>query len=323
MSRTAGPPGEWPRLTLALLGPTGTGKTALACAIADRLPARLVSCDAIQVYRGLEAASAKPTAEERRHPWALVDWVEPDDPVDLGRWVRAAERELRAARDAGQVPVVAGGTGLYLRGLAKGVAAAPGRNEPLRRRLDALAARRGAGFLHRVLGRLDPASAARLGTGDQARLVRALEVRMLTGVALSTLQAASWRGPDRFPLLRVGLDLPRALLYERLDRRVERFFAAGLVDEVRALLDQRGLPPSANALRGIGYREVVEWLTGRSAARDLDELVALVQRNTRRYAKRQMTWFRREHGTRWFDARDPEFAERVIDLVEQSGRRPV
>jgi tRNA dimethylallyltransferase len=306
-----------PSFVVALFGPTGTGKTALACAIAERVPCRLISCDAVQVYRGLEAASAKPTADERRGEWALVDWVEPTQDVNMGAWVRAAEAEIREAHRRGLVPLVAGGTGLYLRGLAKGVAEAPARDEALRRRLRRLAARHGGPeWLHRVLRRLDPELAAQLGARDEQRVVRGLEVRLRTGRALSEMQGGGWRGPDRWPLLRVGISVPREVLYPRLDRRVELFFAAGLVAEVRDLLEREGLPAEANALRGLGYREVTDWLTGRSEARSLDEVVEEVQRNTRRYAKRQMTWFRKETPATWHDAREPDLAERIARAIE-------
>jgi len=301
---------------VAIFGPTGTGKTALAVRLADHLPVHLVSCDAVQVYRDLRAAAAKPEGAERRHPWALVDAVEPTRDVDMGWWVRAAEEECRWAWRAGRVPVVAGGTGMYLRGLLKGVAPAPPRNEPLRARLRELAERHSVPWLHRVLGRLDPASARRIRPRDGKRIVRALEVRLATGRPLSALQGNAWRGPDRFPVFRVMLDMPRDELYARLDRRVERFFARGLVAEVRWLLEARGVSPGANALKGIGYREVVDSLRGQAAGDGLT-LVARVQRSTRRYAKRQWTWFRGEPADLVLDARRPleALVEEVLEFL--------
>ncbi|RMG47553.1 MAG: tRNA (adenosine(37)-N6)-dimethylallyltransferase MiaA [Acidobacteria bacterium] len=310
--------------TVAVVGPTGTGKTGLAAALADRYACRLISCDAVQVYRGLDAATAKPSGAERRHRWALVDWLPPERDADLGRWVRAAEAELVEAARRDELPVVVGGTGLYLRGLAKGVTPAPRRRPELRARLDAIARRRGVPFLHRMLRRIDPEAAARLRPGDRQRIVRALEVRLVDPASRPAPLQTDWRGPDRFPLLRLGLRLPRERLAERLDARVEEFFAAGLVDEVRRLLGQ-GVPRSANALKAIGYREVVAWLEEGGAPDRLPQVIELVKRNTRRYAKRQMTWFRGEPGVRWLEADAPglvDAAERiVIEWLREIGAR--
>ncbi len=303
---------------LAIYGPTGTGKTALAVRVADLLPVHLVSCDAVQVYRDLRAAAAKPEGPEWRHPWALVDVVEPTRDVDMGWWVRAAEAECRWAWSAGRLPLVAGGTGMYLRGLVKGLAPAPPRDEIIRARLRGLAARHSVPWLHRVLSRLDRQTAARVRPRDEKRIVRALEVRLATGRSLSALQGDAWRGPDRFPVLRVMLDMPRGELYARLDRRVARFFGRGLVAEVRWLLGARGVPSSANALKGIGYREVVASLRGDEPGDGLT-LLERVQRSTRRYAKRQWTWFRGEPTDLVLDARRPvdELAAEVVALVRE------
>jgi len=309
---------------VALFGPTGTGKTDLACEIADRIPCRLISCDAVQVYRELLIATAKPQCSQKRHPWALVDVADPRTDFDLGRWVLAAEAEVARAAAEGRVPLVVGGTGLYLRGLLKGVAEASPRDPALRRRLEGLAARRGAAFLHRVLTRLDPAGAGRLMPNDRQRLVRALEVVLGTGRPLSALHGWRWRGPDRFPVLRFGLSLPREELCARLDVRVETFFRDGLIDEVRWLIEERRLRPDANALKAIGYREVARWLLESQpwpAVPDPPrELIALVQRNTRRYAKRQMTWFRKEQPARWLDPRSADIAEIVEEIREFRSR---
>ncbi len=307
------------RPVVAIYGPTGTGKTRLAAALADRLPCRLISCDALQVYRDFQVATEKPRGAEARHPWALVDWAEPTRDVNLGEWVRAAEAEIRAAHAAGEVPVVAGGTGLYLRGLLKGVAAAPPRDAALRRRLEALAERRGVPYLHRVLSRLDPATAARLAPRDRQRIERALEVRIAAGASLSDLQGSGFAGPDRFATLRVGLTLPRETLYALLDARAAGYLAAGLVEEVRWLLETRHVPRTANAFRALGYRETLAWLDDPRAAGGEAALLERIQRNTRHYAKRQVTWFRGERGTTWFDPREPDLADRLAAQVRRAG----
>jgi tRNA dimethylallyltransferase len=303
-----------PPRVVVLFGATGTGKTGLACAIADRIPCRLVSCDAVQVYRHVDAASAKPSGDELRHPWALVGVADPGDDLNLADWVRAAERELEIAAAAGRVPLVVGGTGLYVRGLLKGIAPAPPRDEALRERLRATASRRGVPFLHRLLSRLDPATAARLQPNDSQRLVRALEVRIAAGASITALQGGAWSGPDRYPALRLGLELPRDLLGRRLDARVEAFFAAGLVDEVRDLLGPRRVPPGANALSGIGYRETAAFLAA-AGKEPLESLVAEVRLHTRQYAKRQATWFRRERPAVWFDPREPGLADGLAEAI--------
>lgn len=307
---------------LALFGPTGTGKTALACDIADRLPVRLISCDSVQVYRDLQAATAKPEGNERRHPWALVDWADPERDVNLGDWVRAAERELEVAWGEGRTPLVVGGTGMYLRGLLKGVASAPRRDPGERRRLYALDAKHGTPWLHRVLTRLDPETAGNVGSNDRQRVVRALEVRLSVGASLAGLQSGGWRGPDRWPTLRLGLATDRTRLYQTLDRRVDQFFERGLIEEVLWLLGPRGVPPEANALRAIGYREVVracrrEPGRGWVFAGDEASLRAEVAQATRRYAKRQMTWFRREPDTTWLDPEDPSTLEVCLERIRR------
>ncbi len=315
MSQRSAPP-----LVVAIFGPTGTGKTALACDLADRVPAHLISCDAVQIHRDLSAGAAKPRGPAARHPWALVDIVEPARDLNLGEWVRAAEREIDWAARAGRTPIVVGGTGLYLRGLLKGVAPAPARSERLRARLQGLAENRGTPLLHRVLARLDPDTAAQLAPNDRQRLVRALEVRLSTGKSLARLQDRGWSGPDRFPTLRIGLAVPRDELHRRLDERTSSFFRSGLVAECRWLRTVRGIPASANALAAIGYREVVQWLE-QPGARSEADLVAAVQRSTRRYAKRQMTWFRREQPALWLDPRDPALVERAVEEVRRAVER--
>ncbi len=304
-----------PRLAV-LFGPTGCGKTALACALADRLPLHLISCDAVQVFRALRAATAKPAGDEWRHGWAMVDVVEPSVDVDLGAFVRAMEAEVAWATRCGRWPLVVGGTGLYLRGLLKGVARGPERDEALRARLRALHARRGEGFLHRVLTRLDAPAAAKIGVRDLQRLVRALEIRLSTGQRASSLAGEAFASADRYATLRLHLDLERAVLDQRIDVRVERFLEGGLVAEVRALLAS-GLDPECNALKAIGYRETV---TALAAEGPLDEaaLIHAIRRSTRRFARKQVTWFRRETPSLALDAGEPRSA---LDAAEEALRR--
>jgi tRNA dimethylallyltransferase len=288
---------------LVIAGPTATGKTALGVRLARRFGGGIVSADALQVYRGLDAATAKPGAEELAAcPHELVDAVDPRRDFNLGDFVRAAEAAIARLAGEGRLPILVGGTGLYVRGLLKGVFEGPRRDEGLRSRLLRRAGPRGGPLLHRYLRRLDPAAASRIAPADLQRVVRALEVALLTGRPLSEQQSA-WRGPDRYPAIKIGLTTGREILYRRIDERVLRFFDRGLVEEVRGLL-AGGLPRGANALKGLGYRQVLEHLEGR---RGLPETVALVQRETRRYAKRQLTWFRKEEGLRWFDTEGEDY----------------
>jgi tRNA dimethylallyltransferase len=303
----------WPA-AVAIFGPTGIGKTELALRVADRWPTHLISCDAVVVYRELRAATAKPHGRERRHGWALVDISSAQVDFNLGDWVRQAEAELRWAKQAGRIPLIVGGTGMYLRGLVKGVSPAPRRDPELRARLHRLIERHGASYLHRVLRRLDLRTAARLGANDRQRIARALEVRLGARNLDRIEVAGDWTGSDRFPLLRIGLTCARERLYPRLDQRVERFFDDGLVAEVQWLLSALQISGQANALRAIGYREVAAAVANGT----LDgsrSLVELVQRRTRQYAKRQWTWFRSEPQTEWIDTDQSDPFDRCCERI--------
>jgi tRNA dimethylallyltransferase len=287
---------------LVIAGPTGTGKTELAVALARRIDGEIVGCDALQVYRGFDAATAKPDAVERSQvPHHLVDCVDPDRDFSLAEYVRLAESAVAAIHSRGRVPVIVGGTGLYLRGLLRGVVEAPGRDAALRERLRRLLGRFGPERLHKLLCRLDPGSAERIPPRDAQRIVRALEV-VLSGEETWSRRlerAGTWSAArERYVTVKIGLDMQREALYRRLDTRVARFFERGLVDEVRSLL-RAGVAAEANAFKAIGYREVLrELLCGGDPTAVADE----IRRNTRRYSKRQRTWFRKEPGMRWLDA---------------------
>jgi tRNA dimethylallyltransferase len=233
----------------------------------------------------------------------------------MGDFVRSAQSAIAGIVARGRLPVLVGGTGLYLRALLRGVADAPRRLPRLRERLGALADRRGAPWLHRMLRRVDPGSAARLPANDRQRIVRALEVRFQAGRTLTDLLAERPFGEERYDAVKIGLGMERGRLHRRIDERVDRFFAAGLVEEIRALL-AAGSPPAANAFKALGYREAAAHLRGE---RTLEETVRLTQRNTRRYAKRQWTWFRREPGVAWFDI-DPDAPGPFAAALAHAGR---
>ena len=299
-------------LLVLLLGPTGSGKTALSLQLAQRFTGEVVSCDSVAVYRGMEIGTARPSPEQRRiAPHHLLDIVNPTETMTAGDWARAARRIVGEIVARGRLPIVTGGTGLYLRAFTEGLAPLPPRCPALRARLAADAAIRPAGYLYRMLRRLDRPASARIHAGDQPKLIRAIEVALLGPAPIS----AAGRDPLRgFRLLRIGLVPTRALLYERLNRRAAGMFAAGLLEETRALQERWGA--GAQALGALGYREAAAVLSGAMSEADA---IAAAQQGHRNYAKRQMTWFRREPGVEWLagfgDA--PEIAAEAERLVEQ------
>ena len=296
---------------LVVVGPTAVGKSDLALRACERFNGEILSVDSMQVYRGLDRGTAKPDSRTRRRvPHHGIDLAQPGEDFSLGDFVRHAEGAIASIRGRGRLPVLVGGTGLYLRGLLKGIVDLPRRDEPLRARLRALADRRGPAALHRLLSRVDPVGASKVRPADRQRLVRALEVCFTARRGLGDLIGAMPFGPDRFATVKIGLTVERGTLYRIIDARVRRFFTEGLVDEVRGLL-AAGHPEGANAFKAIGYQETLRHLRGEST---LEEAIAMTQRNTRRYAKRQWTWFRREEGVTWFsiDPDDPDRFERPL-----------
>jgi tRNA dimethylallyltransferase len=283
-------------LVVILLGPTGSGKTALSLKLAERFGGEIVSCDSVAVYRGMELGTAKPTREERaRVPHHLIDIVDPDEPFTAGEYFRLARELLQEiAVRKHRVPIVTGGTGLYLRALTEGLFAGPERSENVRNRLRQSAERHGGEWLHRLLLRLDPKTAERIHSNDAAKLIRAIEVCVAARSPLSALLENGGKNPlQGFRLLRIGLDPPRAALYARLNERCAAMFAAGLVEETRGLLARYG---PVKALDSLGYRQARSVLDGTMS---VDEAIAAAQQGHRNFAKRQMTWFRREPEVRW------------------------
>lgn len=297
---------------VVIVGPTAAGKSDLALHIARRFQGEIVSVDSAQVYRGLDAATGKPkppAREEIRHH--LIDVADPRRDFSAGDFARLAERAIKEIRRAGKRPILAGGTGLYLRALLSGLADLPRRDAALRSALHRWSERRGEGSLHRMLAALDPAAASALPRRDAQRIVRAIEVVFTSGRPISRLIAARPFAAERFASMKIGFTARKELLAERIERRVEEFFDAGLVEEARGLL-AAGVPATANCFKALGYREVLAHLRGEI---DFAGTVALVKRNTRRYAKRQLTWFRREPGIVWFEFRErPE--ERFAEIGE-------
>jgi tRNA dimethylallyltransferase len=287
------------RPIVAIVGPTASGKSDLGIALALRAGGEVVNCDSVQVYREIEIATAKvPLAERGGVPHHLIDFVAPEVRYTAVDWARDALRLIEQIEERGATVFLVGGTGFYLRALRQPLFAAPPTDEHLRRRLEALRERRGPEHLHRLLGRLDPASARRLNSRDWPRVQRALEVRLQTGSTLTELRKRRPAAPPQAGRLRIfALNPPREELYRRINERAERHFAAGLIEEVRALL-ARGVPSESSALGAHGYRRVVEYLRGE---RTLAEAIEQTKLDVRHYAKRQLTWFRREPGVEWVE----------------------
>ncbi len=279
-----------------LVGPTAVGKTATALAVADRVSLEIVSADSMHVYRGLDILSAKASPDERaRVPHHLIDVLDVTEPFSAAEFKRLADAAIADIRGRGKRPLVVGGTGLYIKALADGIFDGPEASKEIRSRLLAEAEAVGAENLHARLAELDPKAAARIAHNDLRRIVRALEVHETTGRPISE-QQTEWQQPK--PCLMLGLGMPRAALYRRIDERVEAMFDAGAAEEVECLV-QAGIERSPTAMQAIGVAEIIGVLRGE---RTLDEAKRLIKRNTRRYAKHQLTWFRKDSRIQWYDA---------------------
>lgn len=282
-----------------IVGPTGSGKSAVAMEIAEPLGAEIVNADSRQLYRGMDIGTAKPSAAERaRVPHHLIDVRDPDEPLDAAEFVAMARRAIFDISRRGRRALVVGGSGLYLRVLRGGIFSGPSACVEIRRELEAVAHQHGVGRLHDELARVDAESAARIQRGDLYRIVRALEVYRLTGTPISEHHRRHAFAARDIETLSIALDLPRERLYENINRRFDAMVAEGLAEEVRSLLEA-GYSPERPPLSTIGYKEIAAFVRGETT---LDEAVDRAKRETRRLAKRQLTWFRREPSLVWVDA---------------------
>jgi tRNA dimethylallyltransferase len=303
---------------LVILGPTGSGKTALSLHLAERWNGEIISCDSVAVYRELEIGTAKPSRRQReRIPHHLIDIAAPTEQVTAGDYSRRARQAAADISQRGRLPIVVGGTGLYLRAFLEGLFAGPGRSEELRERLRAQAAKRGPEYLHRILQRLDRPAAQAIHANDVPKVIRAIEVSLAARRPITEL----WRGgrdPLRgFRVLRIGLNPDREQLYAQLNERAERMFSSGLVEETRELLSRYG--DSARPLGSLGYRQASQYLKGELT---LEQAIAAAQQGHRNYAKRQMTWFRREPDVIWLEGfgSDIEVQRRAEEILEANLR---
>ena len=282
-------------LLVVVLGPTASGKTALSLALAERFRGEIVNCDSVAMYREFDIGTAKPTTLEReRAPHHLFDCVAPTGHITAGEYARQARQVLDEIKAREHLPILVGGTGLYLRALIEGLFPGPQRSEELRERLRERAASRGDGYLHRVLRRLDSDAAAKIHANDTPKLIRAIEVCLASRQKMTELWQ-SGRAPLRgFRILRLGLDPERQALYDRINRRAERMFESGLIEETQRLDEKYG--DSARPLASLGYKQAGQLLR---AELTRDQALQAAQQAHRNYAKRQMTWFRREPEVQW------------------------
>jgi len=284
-------------LLVVLLGPTASGKTSLSIWLAEQLSGEIVSCDSVAVYREFEIGTAKPSAEERRKvAHHLVDVAPADGLVTAGDYSRLARQALDEISERRHLPIVVGGTGLYLRALLDGLFAGPPRSEELRERLRQRSAERGPEYLHRLLRRLDPPAAANIHANDVPKVIRAIEICVNSRKRMTEMWRAG-RDPLRgYRILRIGLNPDRTALYERINARAEQMFSGGLVEETRNLRARYG--PAARPLGSLGYKQAAQYLSGELS---LDAAISAAQQGHRNYAKRQMTWFRREPDVHWLE----------------------
>jgi tRNA dimethylallyltransferase len=285
------------RRLVAILGPTAVGKSALGIALAQRLDGEIISCDSTAVYRGFDIGTDKVPFDQREGvPHHLIDVADPTEEYSAARYAREAAAVIRDISTRGRLPILVGGTGLYYRALTRGFFPGPGRDSSLRARLTRVADRRGSERLHRMLRRVDPASAERIPPRDRKRVIRALEVYRLTGRPLTEHFARTEPPLPEYEVTAIGLRIPAELTAVRVARRVDAQFEGGLLDEIRGLLAS-GIPETAHPFSGLVYRQALEHLHG---VRDEAATRALIVQENRRYARRQLIWFTKEPNLQWF-----------------------
>lgn len=300
---------------VVILGPTGSGKTSLSLSLADSYNGEIVSCDSVAVYRDLEIGTAKPTHDQRaRVQHHLIDVVPPNQGFTAGDYSRLARRALEKVQSRNHLPIVVGGSGLYLRALLEGLFAGPPRSEDLRQRLRARAHERGPQYLHRLLRRLDPSAAGTIHPNDVSKVIRAVEICIRSRSRMTELWEQGRDPLQGFRILRLGLNPEREALYERINHRAQQMFQQGLIEETRALIEHYGA--ATRALDSLGYKQASQHLCGKLS---LNEAIAIAQQGHRNYAKRQLTWFRREPDVHWFTGfgDDPFVQQQCLELISQ------
>lgn len=303
---------------VVLVGPTAAGKSAAAVRLALAVQTEVLAADSRQVYRQMDIATDKPTEVERRGvPHGLIDLVDPDESFNVGQYRREAEREIARLHAEGKLPLIVGGTGLYVRALVRGLCEGPPSDPALRARLEAEAERLGAVALHRRLAEHDPTTAARLHPNDRVKVIRALEVHAQLGRPLSSLHEGHAFAERPYAALLLGLNRDRQELYRRIENRVDAMLARGLVEETSRLL-AAGYRRELGSMKGLGYKQMAGFLAGEYR---YEEAVRRLKRDTRHFAKRQLTWFRKEPGILWFDADESTTEEALVDRLLRTIRQ--
>ena len=302
---------------LILTGPTAVGKTETSLGLAERLNGEIINADSMQVYRGMDIGTAKLPVEERKGiPHHLIDVCDPMTDFDVVQFQALAKPCIGEIHDRGHLPILVGGTGFYLQAVLYDIDFSKGGSDPtIREKYERIATEQGAEELHRRLEEVDPESATHIHGNNIKRVIRALEFYELTGIPISVHNREQREKGSPYQFLYAVLTLPREILYDRIDRRVDGMLAAGLVEEVQDLLN-RGVPRSSTAMQGLGYKEIASYLRGEC---DLDETVRILKRDTRHFAKRQMTWFKRERSVTYFDKSAYATTEELIDAISSKG----
>ncbi len=304
----------WPKV-LVILGPTGVGKTKVSLEVADRLEGEIVCADSRQIYRFMDIGTAKPKPEQRKRiVHHLIDIVNPDQKFTAADFAQQAKIIIGNLIEKGKPAILVGGTGLYIRALTKGFFKSPRGDTTVRERLNKWAQERGKDFLHKKLGQIDPEAAKKVHPNNVVRVIRALEVYELTGVPISQLQKSGDYPKKEFDFVKVGLNLGRRKLYEIIEKRVDKMMAEGLLQEVRKL-ERLGYSRELSPLKSLGYKELFSYLDGDLS---LAEAVDLIKKNTRNYAKRQITWFKKEEDIVWFDADAEGLESRIVEKFRKS-----
>ena len=301
---------------ICVCGPTASGKTGLSVALAKRINGEVVSCDSMQIYRGMDVGTAKPDAAEMEGvPHHLLDVAEPGEDFSVGRYVKLADAAIADIRGRGKTPIVCGGTGLYMDSLVKGETFAAPSRPAQREYVEHIAEEKGMAYLYEMLKDADPETAEKLHLSDRKRIVRAMEVFLITGMPLSWHNEQSKQRPPKYEPVWIGLNFrDRAKLYARIDARVDQMLERGLEAEVRALLD-RGVDPKTTAMQAIGYKEMAAALRGECS---LPHAVSQIKQASRNYAKRQLTWFRRNEAVRWLYVDEtPDLLAAAMKLVHE------
>jgi tRNA dimethylallyltransferase len=300
---------------IVILGPTASGKSQLSIALALQYDGEIVSCDALQVYKHLDIGTAKiPEAEREGIPHFLLDIQDPEKEFSAGDYQRRAREMIREISARGNLPLIVGGTGFYLRALIEGLFEGPERSEALRKRMRAIIHRKGSGILHRALRRVDPLSADKIAEKDADRIIRAYEVYLVSGKSMNWWQQQPRDKFQGYRWLKIGISLPREELYQRINQRVDRMFNSGLLEEARWLLDK--YPGTCQAFKAIGYKQAVDYLQGHLL---LSQAIESTQQESRRYAKRQLTWFRADPEILWLDGtrNSKELTTQASDAIQK------